>query len=353
MAISTIALTEKALKDFYLSVIRDQLNDKAGPFLSLMEKSSEQVSGKKIKMPLKYGRSGGVSSKGENDILPEPSPRQYDIAEWDTKNIYARIMLTDKLIRASRDNRGAFAKMLESQLEDITNDAKDNFYRQLFGDGTGVVATCDVNTSTTTLAVDSVKYLSEGQFIDVLNSDGTEVATLRTILSRDKANNTITISGSAITTVATDIVVISGSFGNELTGLKSIFTKDSILYGINRSTHKWFNANTKALNGELDEITMQEMIDEADVEAGSKINYIQCGHGVARAFQYLQLSYKRNIEYMQMQGGFRVMSYGGTPISREKYEEDGVMRFLNSENFKIYRMDDWDWINKSNHMQVA
>jgi hypothetical protein len=341
---SNMANAEKALKEFFIEPARTQLDERSGPFLAEMEKSTKEVAGFQIKMPIKYGRSGGIGNRADDGDTPEPQARKWEHAIWNTKNIFATIRLTDKLLKASRNDKYAFANQLASQMEDIIIDANDSLRRQLFGDGSGKMATCGVNTSVNLLTVDSVQYLQEGQVIDILQSDGTPIAEGRTILSRDKANNQILIDGAAVTTAATDIITLAENYNMELTGMDAVFNSGSTLYNIDRSTHKWFDPNVKALNGELDEIVMQEMIDEADAEMGSQIDFIMCGYGVARAFQYNQLTYKKNIDYTTLKGGYKVMKYGEIPLTREKYEKPGVMRFLSKENWKLYRMGDWDWM---------
>ncbi|TCO79129.1 phage major capsid protein [Marinisporobacter balticus] len=356
MALSTVAMMDKALKEHYLPVVQDQMDNHSGPMISMIEKNTEEVEGKNIKMVLKYGRSGGVGASGETGPLPTASPRSYEHAEWGTKNIFGTIAISQKLILASKSNKGSWARQLSTQLEDTTNDCKDDFYRQIFGDGTGIITTVASATSakTTIPVTNNIKFLREGMRIDVLASDGTPKEAGRSIIMRDKANMLIGVAGSAMTLAQGDIITVAGAYMNELTGMKAIFDNDKDLYKIPRSGDaKWFCTNiidlaveNSGTMQELDEIRMQEAIDEADEEANSKIDYIQCGAGVARAYQYLQQSFKRNVEYMNLKGGFKAMSYNGMPLRKETYEDANVMRFLNQKDFGLFRMSDWDWMSE-------
>lgn len=360
MAISTMATAEKALKEYFIEPARVQLDEGSGPFLAMIEKSTEEVTGHQIRMPLKYGRHGGIGNRADDGLLPTPSPRKWEHAVWDTKNIFARIMLTDKLIKASKNNKGAFANQLASQMEDLTIDAKDNLRRQVFGSGEGTVTTVSESGTGNKLAVANVTYLSEGQFIDIFDST-TDVAVAEgvEIIVREKTEvgsnyaGYITVSGESLTFTKADYITIAGNKDLELTGMSAIFTPDTKLYGINRATNKWFNPHVKSIQDEglegveeLNELIMQEMIDEAKDELGSDINFISCNSGVARAFQFNQLSYKKNIDYMDLIGGYKAMKFGTIPITKEKYEKPGVMRFLCKDNFKLYRMGGWDWMDK-------
>lgn len=230
-------------------------------------------------------------------------------------------------------------------------DAKDNISRQIFGDGTGKLATCAVNTTTVTLTVSSVQFLMEGMLVDICQSNGTVTQAEREILVVDDVANTIKISGANITTAATDIVVVSGSYGLEMTGMSSVFTVDSTLYGIDRSQNKWFNPIVKAVGGEISEVQMQWAEDEADRKAGSKINFWISSYGVRRAYQNLLLATKQIVQPMKLEGGWNVLSYNGQPFTTDKYAPDSTLTGLDLSTWRLYQMQDFDWIN--NQASVA
>lgn len=348
MPLSTIQNTEKALKEKFLPFTRRQLDEKSGPFLAMIEKNADNIRNYKISIPFQYGRHGSIGNRAEDGTLPDPSAPKWERGSTDLKNIFATIRLTDKLIKSSKGDSVAFANQLSNQMKTLLIDASDSLRRQSLGDGTGKVATCAVNTATVTLEVDSVRALYEGQVIDVMTFDGgSKKADGVEILVRDKTNNTIKISGSTITTIATDIIVMHDSYNQELTGLKKIFTENSTIYGLDRSVATWFNPQIKDLaTAELDELDMQEMIDEVEQEMGSQINFIMGTYGTRRAFINNQKTYKRNTEMMQIKGGYNVISYNGIPLTAEKYLEPNILRFLATDTFKLARIEQWDWMQK-------
>lgn len=351
MTISSIALVEKAFKDFFLEPAKKQLDEGSGPFLAELKKSSKEVSGKSIKMPLVYGRSGGLGNRAETGDLPSANPRKWEEAEWDTKNMYGVITLSGKSIQASRNNKGAFVKMLKAQMEDLTTDANNDVRRQVLGDGSGVMGTVDADSGVNELTLEStsnVNVFYVGQVVDVLDASDSnaKIAEGVEIVNVDRATDTITISGSTITVEAGDKITIHDNLNMELTGVEKVMTPDNTLYGIDRSENKWFNPNVKAVDSDITEIVMQEAIDNADINVGSKIDFIMTTFGVARAYQLNQLSYKKNIDYMEVKGGYSLMSYANIPISKEKYMPAGTMDFLQKKNWKLYRMGDWDWMQR-------
>lgn len=348
MAILNLAAANQALKLFYLSGLREQLNY-ATPILSTIDRDSESVFGDKIVMALRYGRQGGIGMRGDDQDLPTPNSRKTRQAQWDTKNIFARIMISDKTMRASRSEKGAFVSLLEAELEDAMNDSRDHMSRMVFGDGSGAMAACSAQSSVNTLQVDTAQYLFEGMLVDIVDkTNGNVLANAREITSVDdiSAQNTVTISGAAVTTTANHVIVTAGNWGLELTGFGKVFTPDNSLYGIDRSTNKWFNPITKAIGGELSEVGIQALIDEAERRAGGKINFLSGSYGVRRGYQNLLLATKQIVEVMSLKGGFKELSYNGMPFSVDKYNPKGTLFGLDTSTWKMYQMLDFDWLEE-------
>lgn len=340
-----MAKAQEALKLFYLPGIQYQLNT-ANPILSMIERDKTSVVGSEIRMALRYGRNGGVGNRADDGFLPTPNHRKTKQAKWETKNIFARIAITDKTMKASRSKEGAFISLLEADLEDAQADAKDNMARQVFGDGTGVLTNCKVNTAQTTLLVNDVSYLAEGQFVDVVDNLGNVTTAQREVIAVDDLTNAVTIAGTAITTAVTDKLVISGNYGMELTGFKAVFTPDNTIYGIDRTTNKWFNPTIKASTGEISEVKIQQQIDDTERRAGGKTNFLLSSYGVRRAYQELMLANKRITDVMKLEGGYEALSYNGTPFTVDKYAPAGSLYGLDLTTWKLFHIEDWSWLEE-------
>lgn len=349
MAVLNLAAANQALKLFYLDGLREQISY-ATPILSVIEKDSESVFGDKIVMALRYGRQGGVGARSVDDaILPTPNSRKTKQAQWDTRNLFARIQISDKTMRASRSTEGAFVNLLEADLEDAQNDARDSYARQVFGDGSGAMANCTAQTSVTILNVDSAVNLYEGMLIDIVDkTNGTVLATQREVLAVDdlSTQNTVTISGAAVTTTVNHVLVAYGSWNSELTGFGKVFTPDNTLYGIDRSQNKWFNPIVKAIGGTLSEVKIQECIDEAERRAGGKINFLSASYGVRRGYQNLLLATKQIVEVMKLEGGYSTLAYNQMPFAVDKYNPKSTLFGLDTSTWKEYRIMDWDWLEE-------
>ena len=62
----TIQNADAALKDYYLDAVSAQLNDNISPFFSAIEKNTEGVSGKDVKLALVREGTGGVVACSED-----------------------------------------------------------------------------------------------------------------------------------------------------------------------------------------------------------------------------------------------------------------------------------------------
>lgn len=342
--ILNMSQVSEALKLHYLPGLTYQLNE-SNPLIAIMEKDTKSVSGSEIRMALRYGRHGGIGNRADDGDLPTPNSRKTKQAKWETKNLFAQIQISDKTMRASRGD-GGFAPLLEADLEDAMNDSKDDLERQMFGTNKGTMATTKVNTSTNDIIVDDTRFFFEGQLIDIVTSVGVIVAGEREIVAVDDDARTITISGAATTTDATNIIVRSGNYGLELTGLEQMFTKDNTLYGIDRSKNKWFNPTTFNNVGTISEVAIQKAFDEADRKAGGKPNVLISSFGVRRAYQELLTATKRTVDTMTLKGGYDALLYNNKPFAVSKYAPGGVLYGLDMDTIKMYQIMDYQWLDE-------
>ena len=108
----TLTSADKALKSLYLDVISNQLDTKANPFLAEIEKSTNDVWGKEVRKLAIYGVNGGVGAGTEDGNLPDAVGNNYEQFVVTLKNLYGSIEISDKAVRASENNSGAFVSLL-------------------------------------------------------------------------------------------------------------------------------------------------------------------------------------------------------------------------------------------------
>lgn len=346
----TMETADQALKLLYLNVVRDQLNTETDPFYNMIKSSTKYIVGKKVIKMAPYGVNGGVGAGSEVSHLPSAAGNNYIQFESDTKNLYGTIEISDKSIKASENNSGAFVQLLNGELEGLMKASKFNVSRMLHTDSSGVLTKCKANTSTTTLEVESTKYLIEGLVIDLRASSGAVLSggDKRRITAVDRINNKIMISGANITTAATDFITLQGSYGLELTGMAEIFKDTGKLYGVDRTEHYWMKPYMKGNIGNISDIKIQAGIDYLNEIMGSKVNYLLATSGVVRSYYAYLEATKRNVNTMDLKGGFTAISYNKIPFVSSRFAKEGTLKLLDTSQFTLHHMGDWEWMQGAN-----
>ena len=103
----TLQSAENALKTVYLGVVANQLNINANPLLGKIKQSTSDVWGKEIRKLAPFGINGGIGAGTETGTLPAAAGNKYVQFVSELKNLYGKIEISDKAIRASKDDAGA------------------------------------------------------------------------------------------------------------------------------------------------------------------------------------------------------------------------------------------------------
>lgn len=342
----TLQTADKALKSFYLDAVSDTLNHKVNPFLSMVKQSTADVWGKDVRKLVRYGVNGGISSGEEAGPLPEAGGNNYVQFVAPLKNLYGTIEISDKAIRASANNEGAFVNLLNDEMEGLIKNATFHFGRMLFGPEKNTQYYFDAVSSSNQLTVMSTLNLFEGMTVYILSEDFelNETIGARRITKVDRTAGKITLSGESINSVLTSgYVVTSKNYANDLTGLESIFSANT-LYGVKRSDYSFMKPIVKSTVGELDENTIQTVIDELEECGGSTVNLIICSWGVRRALVNYYKEKGMAMQTMEIEGGFKTLSFNGIPVVTDRFCPQGTMYLLNTDDFKLCQLCDWQWL---------
>ena len=353
----TLQTADNALKEVYLGVVANQLNTSINPLLARINQTTSDVWGKEIRKLAPYGINGGIGAGDEDGLLPNAAGNNYAQFVLELKNLYGKIEISDKAVRASQSSAGAFVNLLNAEMEGLIKASSFNFGRMLYGDGSGTLALITSNT-TNTLTLNSIINVIEGMVVDIINlSTGTIVSngSARRILSINRATKTITIDGSNLTSGSLDsgdtvyAICVQGSYNKELTGLSAIFKDTGSLYGLNRNAYSWMIPYMKDIsNGEeatgISDVVMQRAIDELEEVADSKVDFIVCSAGVKRNYQEYFTSYRTNVDIMDLAGGYKAMSYNGIPLVSDRFVAPNTMYLLNTKEFNLHQLCDWQWL---------
>jgi hypothetical protein len=342
----TLSSADSALKSFYLGVVSNQLNTKLNPLLAKFEQTTSDVWGKEIRKLAPYGINGGIGAGTEDGDLPMPSQNNYAQFVLTLKNLYGTIEISDKAIRASQHNSGAFVDLLAAEMEGLIRASKFNFGRMLFGDGTGKLCKI-VSQTSNVLKVDTTQNLMEGMVIEVLSYSTKEALIPATrITAIDRANKYVVLENRNIasnTVSADDIVVVQGSYNKELTGLGAIFGTQENLYGLSRVDYKWLTP-AKSTVSNITDVAIQAAIDKLDENCGTQPDFIVCSAGVKRAYQNYLITNRSNVDVMDLEDGYKAISFNGIPVVSDRFAPKGTMYVLNTKDFHLHQLCDWRWL---------
>lgn len=349
----TLSTANQALKDVYLGVVSNQLNTNINPLLTKINQTTADVWGNQIRKLAPFGLNGGIGAGSEDGDLPAAAGNNYAKFVLDLKNLYGRIEISDKAIRASENSAGAFVNLLNAEMDGLIRASAFNFGRMLYGNGTGVLAKITTNTEST-VTVDNIKNLIEGMVVDIVTSNGGAVtgASKLRIIAIDRANKVVTLSTSSLSSGTFNgtnhCLCVQGSYGKELTGLGAIFAPSGTLYGLDKETYNWLAPYSKDISSDsktdISDVVMQKAIDELEEVYDSKVDFIVCSSGVKRNYQEYIASYRTNVDVMNLEGGFKAISYNGIPLISDRFVEDNTMYLLNTSEFNLHQLCDWQWL---------
>lgn len=342
----TLSNVESALKEVYLGVVSNQLNVAANPLLTKIKRTTKDVWGKDIVKLAPYGLNGGVGATTEAGTLPMAAGNNYVQFRSTLKNLYGRIDISDKAVRSTSNQIGAFVNLLQDEMEGLVKASTFNLSRMLYGDGSGKLCKALYTESDGGYIVcDKVNNLVEGMVIDFIYNNLIDYPRCR-ITYVDRVNKRIRVDREAIRVLTTKPydVYVQGSRNQEITGINALFNDSEKLYGLTRADYLWLNPYKSTEEKEVTDNLIQSSIDFLDENADSKVNYIACSSNVRRAYQQYMNAYKSNIDVIDIDGGFKALSYNGIPMYADRFVDEDTMYLLNTNDFTMHELCDWQWL---------
>jgi hypothetical protein len=148
MAGVTLALWDEVLKVFYLPAIQEQLNQET-ILNKFLEKNEEDVSGKNATIECHYGRNTASMSRADDASLGDAGYQKFKTAVVPMKYHYGRVRFTGPTIAATRDERGSYARVVDTEIRGMVQDRLKEDNRMLWGAGYGVLARWEATDSAT------------------------------------------------------------------------------------------------------------------------------------------------------------------------------------------------------------
>ena len=129
---------DEVLKTFYLPAIQEQLNQDT-VLASMIDVNEEDVSGKNATIECHYGRTKGTGARADGGALPEADYQKFKTCTVPMKYNYGRVTFSGPTIAATRDEKGSYARVIDTEISGCVTDLKKEINRQLWGCGAGII----------------------------------------------------------------------------------------------------------------------------------------------------------------------------------------------------------------------
>jgi hypothetical protein len=362
---ASLATVGVLLKEIYEPTMRKQLNDETVA-LKRVERSSDgietTVGGRYVTFPIKTRRNSGIGARNELELLPTPGQQGNAAARVGLKYLYGGVRLSGQTFELANKNYQAFTSVLEQELDGLKTDLAKDQNRQVYGDGSGAIATVTTAATTNAAVVGTVMYLQMDEMIDVI--DGTTLgagvptvkASNRKVTGINTATNTVTFDGAAVAVAVGDVLVRTGNVNREWTGFAKIFNNTGTLYNIDPNVEPVWKSEIMSNGGTNRALSEGLMITMADqIRAnGGKVTAIFSNLGVRRAYFNLLTQQRQYVNTKEFTGGFTGLAFttdaGEIPFVVDVDAPKNRQYFVNEKELTLYREGDWSWMNRDGSM---
>lgn len=381
---------EAALKIHYFGAFKDAL-DNSTALLSRMERYTEETGGKHLHIPFRNSRTTSVGARGDTTLdasLPTGASPGYTQCTFAVKPQYATIRISGFSMRTSRRPDYAYARAQVKDMEDTAKDFKKDIQRQLFGDGSAILATISSTASSTSFTVAHPiyptkpnKFFFSGMKVDIrvvtthaLGSTGCDSATVNSVSGTNTVlfNSAVSTAGTANTFAIyrEDNINTDGSSIyniNEFVGLAgaiddsdpdSAYTyasgvpKTANFGALDRASEVTYQANVLSNSGTLRPFSIalvEEGIDKGEEEVGAECSFIQTNYKIHRIYgAYLAAAKQVEMMKMELDGGWKALGVNGIPMVRDVDSPDYTIFCIDENDWYLGVTDDWNWLTGDN-----
>lgn len=362
---ATVSTITNALKYLYLPRIQETIA-KATVLTDRLESSSEHTSasGRSAVVPINIRPSEAIGARGDGEALPTPQNQTYVESAVAYAYNYATIRITHPAIAASQNSKGAWIKVVQSEMGGIERDFKQDHNRQHFGWGNGVLGTTNgTGSGATSLVLDTGHKVKVNQVIDVWDATSGGSQELSAVTVTAVSGNTVTVASS--TWGDGSYVYRAGSRGNECMGLMGIINDHSkngnggigsfvqTLQGINRADYPEWNAHvfegsTPGTGRQITSDILDDSILETEELGEGTLDFGITSRVQIRKIARLLTPDRRYSDSMELSGGFKAVKWSDIPIFSDKdcpidVNGNDMLFFVDSDEMGFYDLMPVDW----------
>lgn len=277
-----------ALKDKYGPGLRNALNN-SNPVFTEAYRNDEDIVGRKAVWSVHTGRSSSTGNRAELGGLPSADRQRYTQVSDDLAYIYHTIKVSGQAKHLTRNDAGSFVRALESELDGAEKDLKNDLARQAFGQKvsiggvlySGVIGTISGGDTDTLimsgLSASEMRYFFKDQSLSVINGTTGAVRGTSTVLSVTASTTTVELNSAIAGTTTNDYVVREGNLGNELNGLRHLFSPTQLYATIDpANVPAWAGLASGSTTTAISEVLLDETTElvETDGDGSSPELYV-------------------------------------------------------------------------------
>jgi hypothetical protein len=367
---AAIAAVQDILKEVWISdTLETQLYEDT-ILLDWIEEVTEYTDsdGLRAVVPLRTGRTGGVSARAIGQKLAPADHQKVGRATYNYQNLYLQCEVYGPVIAKMETARQAAVREVDFEISNGVNDFKRDFTRQLQRKGDAVITVAGLpgGASSTTVLLGAANYelidkgfLYEGQVIDIgtAASPTLDTSGVRVLSVVDSvAAPAIVVDNATATTAGSHISLFgnrtAGSVSNEINGLENIVDDTAVLGGIDPTVAgKAFwksirenNAGTpRALSLALMNTTNRKLR-----QKGARIDVILTDLVQEQKYYELLQAQVRFIGEMKLSAGnVEGPAYNNVPVIGDPDHRSGKMHFLTKKSLQMYSAGAMAWQNQT------
>lgn len=376
-----------ALHNILLPYVRDNFPKQTILLDQFKRESGLTFMNKTFYVPMRNSRHGGVTNLANDGASTVSGTAGISQAVGTVKILSGAFDISKLAIDATKSSTSSVVNALTYQAEALASDFARSANRQLYGDGTGIVAQVNstsgsVGAGTASLMprdaslddgrsidnygtvngdISPVKYLAPGNIIAV-GSPGTALGTITSITDgsgNGLAVGSIVVTGNPAIAANDSIYLIDGSgnllVGNEVTGIRAALsstTGTNQYLGVARSTLGW----APQFGSAAESLTLSRM-EQAYLRAKE---YSQMGDQYAifmnqtlyKKYGDLLTAMRRSVETTDLLGGWTGLEFaagaGKVGVFLDYDVPDGEFVVLNMDSWTICQVGDMGWLEDPN-----
>jgi hypothetical protein len=315
-------------------------------------------------VPLRTGRTGGIGTRGIGEKLPPAGHQRVGKAKYNYTFHYLTVKVLGPVVARMKTQRQSVVKEISLEVENGLDDIKQDWQRQLHGDGTAVICTVAVSTTSTTVTVQGRKgthalevgWIYEGMRIDIGTAANPVLTTQGvTVQSVDPDAGTFVVDVAISCTAGHGISrygnrIASGSTSWEANGLGNVIGTGTF-GNIAGSTNAFWRSPIDSNSGTLraNSIDLMLRLENKIRTKGGKVELLVGDLDQERRY-YNVLEQK--VRFVGSRSGIgsgstKGLEYNEKPFVGDPHALPNKVDFLNKKSFQMYSAGDIAWQNQT------